>query len=309
MKQLYLPFRGGFWGAICSLLLLIGCSNGDSVVTSPDTGAQPAPSTTIVLPVSSPMRIADFDPDTLLVSDARSNAVHFIDKATLEVDRSIKIAGRPTGVAHLGGLLFVGNKTTGSVEALNLNGELQFYLGKEGDFPQVNDLAVDEAAGTVYVLDTQLGAIKAFKATDGLPTGLVISGLPLVRPTALTVDASDGRLLVSDYGPDPRILFFDSSGAELDTAHISGTTAGFSMPQGLCIDAAGNLFLAEARLGEVLVVDASNNLVTTIGSRGIGEGELLYPLDVFVDPLTRDLFVTDNQNGRISAFVGGGVVP
>jgi len=308
-------------------LLLIGCSDVNNGVTSTDQApgekinpptsptipptapSEPSAQSALVLPISSPMRMAGLDTDTLLISDTSSNAIHLVDKSTLEVERSIRFSGRATGIAHFNGLLFVGNKTTQSVDAIDLDGVVQFQLGSQGDFPQVNDLAVDESAGLVYVLDTELVAIKAFHATDGSYAGLTISGLPMIRPTALAVDQTDGRLLVSDYGPEPKVVVFDSNGAEIAADGFTGAVLGFSMPQGLFVDDHQNVYLAEARLGEVLVINADKVLVTSFGTRGIAEGELLYPLDVFVDSVTRDIFVADNQNSRITVFLGGGVVP
>jgi len=292
--------------AALALALLGACSESNtSVATTPDAPA----ATPLVLPVSSPMRLTGLDAQTLLVSDTRSNALHLVDAASLAVERSIRLAGRPSGVAQFNGRIFVGNRTTGRVDVLELDGTVLFHLGDPGEFPQVNDLAIDERSGTVYVLDTSTAVVKAYRTSDGAATGVTLSAPPLLRPTALAVDPSDGRVLVSDYGPVPQVLAFSDSGAPLTADTILGSAVGFSMPQGLYVDENHNVYLTEARIGEVLVIDPAKVLVKSLGNRGITEGELLYPLDVFVDPVRRDVYVTDNQNRRISAFLGGGVSP
>jgi len=293
-------------GALMLLTLVAGCDNSTSV---PTHSTPP-----LILSVSSPYRMVEFDADSLLVSDARTNAVHFIDKSSLMPTKSLRVSGRPSGIAHFSNLLYVGNLTTGSVDVVDTDGTFQFHLGgSQGLFQQVNDISIDQSAGLVYVLDSQAALIRTYNANDGSDTGLVIGSGVLARPTALEVDQIDGRILVSDYGasptPIPQIRVFNSDGSGATADPILGSTVGFSMPQGLFVDSDQNLFLAEARTSEVRITDSGYNYVQSVGSRGVGEGELYYPLDVFVDDSTKDVFVTDNQNRRITVYLGGGTVP
>ena len=49
--------------------------------------------------------------------------------------------------------------------------------------------------------------------------------------------------------------------------------------------------------------------VKNIGERGTDIGQLFYPLDVFVDDVSKDVFVTDNRNGRVTVFRSEGAMP
>ena len=82
----------------------------------------------------------------------------------------------------------------------------------------------------------------------------------------------------------------------------------FSTPQGLWVTSSNQLFVADALSGQIKIFNLINKEAgVPLGSLGINEGELHYPLDVLVDEATNDVYVADNQNGRITVFVGGGV--
>jgi len=54
---------------------------------------------------------------------------------------------------------------------------------------------------------------------------------------------------------------------------------------------------------------ADKKQVKVLGALGTGDGQLRYPLDVVVDTVTKDVFVADNGNRRITVFRAGGVLP
>ncbi len=292
------------FGILMLLVFIAGCND-----------SSPVPSSTsppLTLAISSPYRIVDFDADTLLVSDAGTNAIHYLDKSTLVPNRSVKFFGRPSGIGHYGSFLLVGNMTTGSVDVLDAEGNFQFYLGGSKElFQKVADLSIDQSAGLVYVLDAEAALVRVYNAEDGTDTGLVIGSGTLIRPTAIEVDQGDGRLMVSDYGPDPQLRVFDNTGSPIIGADpVLGSVVGFSMPQGIFFDARENVFLVEARSGEILVMDSNHNLVKALGTPpDPSERVHYYPLEVFVDDANQDVFLTDNQNKRIVVYRGGGTIP
>jgi DNA-binding beta-propeller fold protein YncE len=226
------------------------------------------------------------------------------------------VASRPTGVVFAFGQLFVGTGT-GSVEVLDPYGQRLYFLGgKQGAFGRVADLAVDEGAGLLYILDSLNKSIIVYQA-NGSPAGYEIGNGILQQPAGLTIDPSTGDLIVSDFGSpggSASVRVFDSAGNQLTT--IGGTTGGgmfggtrFSTPQGLYADGMGNLYLIDARSGEVQAYEiATGTQLYTLGSLGSGFEELFYPLDVYVDPLNRDVYVTDQGNDRIMVFQEGGVI-
>jgi YVTN family beta-propeller protein len=297
----------------------------------PDTPPTPLPET---LALSSPARIAEFDAEHLLVSDYESNYIYIVDKTTLQPTAKIKVQGKSTGIAMVDGKIFVGNRTLRSVDVFDLQGNLLYRLGSgKAEFQQINDVAVDTTRRVVYALDTKGKCIKRFNL-DGNPVTPDIGGGILQQPTALAVDLDTGNILVSEFGNPgipgvlkndslqvlPCIQIFDPSGTRIKTisgATVSGGSMGmpatlnttFSTPQGLYIDN-NDLYLVDTLSATIRVYNLETFLlIKAFGVRGTGPGELFYPLDVVVDNMSKDVFVTDNRNIRVTVFRGEGVTP
>ena len=300
----------GFLVVLCGGALLFGCSGGGSDSDGgSDSGSDPGQAEAYV--VTSPVRISEFDAQTLLVSDANTQKVLLVDKQTLEPTDGFKVAGKPSGVVFADNQFFVGNSTNGSVDVFNRAGRLVRRLGERGQFGLVNDLAINRALGLIYVLDAKTRLVSLFQL-DGTAVG-TIGPEPMTRPTALTIDGT-GRLIVSDFG-NPANGSFSARPVSLQVFNAAG---GFShsinvgtnentTPQGLFADTT-YVYMANARSGEVKVFNIDTAAqVLTLGTLGVGAGELFYPLDVYVDALTSEVFVTDHKNQRITVYPGGGL--
>jgi DNA-binding beta-propeller fold protein YncE len=269
------------------------------------TAAESAGGSTIEL--VSPARIARAGA-VLYVTDYRQSAVIMVNTTGLKPLRSFPIAGSPLAVAWHRGQVYVGNETTGHIEVYNPAGKHVADLG--GTVTRPNDMAFDDRSGALFVVDGGDSSLKVFDR-DGALTQTITSQ-DLVNPTGIVLDADRGEIYVSDYG-DPalkypaRVLVFDYAGNLLRT--LPGRTGGFSRPQGMALDG-GHVFLADGLIGKVLVLDSSTGTVLkSLGSFGTDPGQLMLPLDVTVDPLTKDVYVTNNRLGRIERFPGGGIVP
>ncbi|HEX5711931.1 MAG TPA: hypothetical protein VFX85_01305 [Solirubrobacterales bacterium] len=125
-------------------------------------------------------------------------------------------------------------------------------------------LAIDEAAGRLYMRDSGAGSIKAFDLTSGELVGELttedIPGLPFGSqmeprgPVAVdnTGGATQGQVYVSALKPGGesigRVYVFDASGAYLSTLEGTGTPQGFfaGAPWGLAVDGAGQLLVSDA---------------------------------------------------------------
>ncbi len=266
--------------------------------------------------IGSPVRLTAIAEGNLLVTDHNAQAVHMMNKATLKVLRSFPIKGRPLGIAWTRGRIYVGNETTGAVEVYNRAGKWLFDLGgAKGIIKEPTDIAVDEALGRVFVVDGDEKNIKVYDLQGaGLYTiaGAASGAGQLVNPTGIALDTRRGEIVVSDYGDtnfaySGRLCLFDYAGNVV--GEIAGKAGGFSRPQGLTVDE-GRIFLADGMLGQVLIFDRETGAkVKTLGSFGSGPGQLMLPLDVVVDPLSKDVFVTNNRLKRIEVFTGGGLLP
>ncbi len=265
----------------------------------------------------SPARIAAIeDGGPLLVTDYNTQSVCMVNRTTLAVLRCFAVEGRPLAVAWAGGRVYVGNETAGSVEVYNLGGKWQFDLGgAKGTVKQPSGMAVDEQSSKAFVVDGAEKDIKVFDLGGGLLYtigGDLWGEGKLVNPTAVAVDSARGEVLVSDYG-DPagffpaRIKIYDFAGNYI--REISGRTGGFSRPQGLSVDD-DHVFVTDGVLGQVIVFDrTSGGKLKTLGAFGTNPGQLMLPLDVLVDPSTKDVFVVNNRPGRVELFEEGGLLP
>jgi DNA-binding beta-propeller fold protein YncE len=184
------------------------------------------------------------------------------------------------------------------------------------------DLAVDERERLVFVLDAGAMDVKVFTYQGRLQQ--VFSGPGagpglLLNPTGIAVDPLRGEILVSEFGDsdggDAAIEIFDYAGNAVDQISgagrcgFFGCSGGFSRPQGVAVDAAGQIYLADMLLAQVLIFDrATKKIVNTLGGRDAGPPELRVPLDVALGA-GGDVFVTSNRTGSVEVFRSGGTQP
>lgn len=321
---------------IASGLFLYGCSENNPATST--SGVQQLSPQTETLLVTSPARFSEYDSSTLIVCDYNSATLVLIDKTSLESVGGFKLKGKPLGAVFASGRFFVANRTAQSVDVYNADGVFQYSFGSgAGLFQKVNDLAHDPSLSLIYVLDAGAAVVRVFDY-EGQEASYSIGNGLLLHPTALTVDTYTGELLVSDFGNhddiSPQVFIFDSNGTQVNpmvasapvvspmmsltppTAPATGFSGNFSSPQGLIIDypqgGSGErlLFLVDSRAGDVHGYQLSDGTqVVSLGTLGTEVGELFYPLDVHVDPSSRDVFVADHRNGRVTVYREGGVLP
>lgn len=72
-------------------------------------------------------------------------------------------------------------------------------------------------------------------------------------------------------------------------------------PKGVAVDAAGQIYIADAGNARIVVLDANGTLVRVIGKRGTGNGQFQQPFGVAVDA-RGTIFVLDTGNRRVQVF-------
>ena len=193
-------------------------------------------------------------------------------------------------------------------------------------------VAVD-AAGTIYFADggdhtvrkvntggivtTIAGGSGQAGSSDG--TG---SNARFIYPYAIAVDGS-GNLFVTDIG-DHTIRKITAGGSVTTVAGSvgvagsldgSGTAAQFNYPQGIAVDAAGNIFVGDSNNNTIRKISASG-VVTTFagvaGQPGIADGtgaaaRFNYPSGLAVDA-AGNVYVADHGNSAIRKITSGGTV-
>lgn len=203
-----------------------------------------------------------------------------------------------------------GSGTSGSTDATGTAASFSFPAG----------LAVD-ASGNVYVADN--GNNKIRKITPaGVVTTIAGSGVAgttngtgtaatFSSPYGITIDAS-GNLFVSDAGghkirkitPAGVVTTFAGSGA-VGSADATGTAATFNQPNGLTIDGASNIYVADYGNNKIRQI-TSAGVVTTYAGTGVAGSNngattvatFYLPTGVIADA-SGFVYVADQSNNKI----------
>jgi len=289
------------------VLVVSGCpaaaggAHGFMVATFAGSGA-PGPIPGGVQPLDAPAALALGPAGILYVADARNQDVRTIDPS--------------------GGIRWLAGGAAGAGYADGPPGAARFLL-PEG-------IAVS-GAGLVYVADTHNNRIRTVDASGDVATlaGDGTAGwrdgpgatAEFFAPHGLALDAI-GNLYVADT-LDHRIRKLDASGNVSTVAGSGvagfadgpGAAAQFSAPEGVAVDAAGNVYVADTGNDRIREIDPGGT-VTTLAGNGAAAGcadgpgvsaELYRPASVAVDA-TGQLFFADTGNHRICRLDPSGSV-
>ena len=218
-----------------------------------------------------------------------------------------------------------GTQGYGGDNALATNAKLYFPTG----------VAVDNA-GNLYIADAISNRVRMVSASTGVITTVAGNGYgagqgrggytgdkglatsaELNNPTGVVVDAA-GNLFIAD-NRNSAIRMVAATGGVITTVAGTGVsgytgaygpaaTAELDNPYGVALDAAGNLYIADAHNNVIRKVDAFSGVITTIAGAGAGgyigdngpatAAELDQPYSVTADG-AGNLFIADSYNSVI----------
>jgi DNA-binding beta-propeller fold protein YncE len=159
--------------------------------------------------------------------------------------------------------------------------------------PETQDVYVsDRSTSKIYIYDAKGTYLRAF-APKGNLNGKF-------QPLGLAFGA-DGTLYATDVrGPDAkthRVVSFATDGTVLRSM---GTPGQLSFPNGIVVDAHGNIEVSDSNNGRLVVFNVAGKMLSTI-SRGVGEGDLGLPRGAAVDESGR-LFVADTADHMVRVY-------
>lgn len=209
--------------------------------------------------------------------------------------------------------------------------------GLAADFQSAGRIATTSDGNTIYVADTGNHVIRRISLStstvDIVAGTLGQSGFQgegvdaktalLSSPADVTLDAAGTNIFIADTGNN-RIRKVNLGSGLITTA--AGSTAGgqdgaiatatFNQPQGVAVDSAGNIYVADTANHRVRKITVSNNTVSTLAGDQFNEpgfagdgtaasnSQLTSPRDVAVDSFNNRVYIADSGNHRIRVIQG-----
>jgi sugar lactone lactonase YvrE len=217
---------------------------------------------------------------------------------------------------------------TVSTLAGSTEGFMNATIGTEAQFYKPTDVAVD-AVGNVYVADYDNHKIRKISPAGAVTTlaggnqgflDATGTAAQFNNPYGIALDAA-GNVYVADYGNHkirkitPAGLVTTVAGTTRGFADGAGLTAAkFNNPNGLAVDTAGNVYVADYGNNRIRKISPTGDVSTLAGSdsRGFldatGTAALFSsPYDVDID-VTGNVYVADYDNRKIRKITPLGVV-
>jgi uncharacterized protein (TIGR03437 family) len=256
----------------------------------------------------------------------------------------------PAGLAFdSAGNMYIADAANSRIRKVAADGTITTFAGT-GDFGFFGDTnvatkagmnrpygVIADKAGNIYIADAYNDAVRKVLASSGTMTTVAgtgqeglggdgggATGALLDTPTALVLDAA-GNLYIADtnnnrirkVGTDGNISTFAGTGEAASSGDGGpATSAAMNRPEGLALDGAGNLYIADTASHRVRKV-SPDGTITTVAGNGTGgfqgdggpatEASLYYPKGIVVDP-SGNLYIADWLNSRIRMVTPDGII-
>lgn len=211
--------------------------------------------------------------------------------------------GVPAGIAYRDGVLYICDTARKAVHKWNLSTGRASLIGVDGDGALSNpvDVAVD-AAGTVYVADSERGEIVVLDPSGRRTGRLVPPDRDAYRPVA--VAARGAKLYAADVVAHAVDVYTD--GSHVTTCGGPGNELGkFYFPMGVATGPSGSLIVSDMMNARAQVLNSSCKATLSMGQPGNRYGDMGKPKHVAVGP-DGTIFVADAEFARIQLFNADG---
>ena len=225
----------------------------------------------------------------------------------------------PFGIAvDSKGLVYVADQKVGAIFIFNPDTHDTELIrnGYEAHFGWINGLAIDDD-DRLFVSDGKMHRVMIFNAKHEVD-GQVTEGL--MDPVGIAIDTANRFLYVVDTQQD-QVLVFDADTNKLlrrigtpGKNHYLTTPGDFGAPQGVAVDADGNVYVADTLNDRVEIFDADGAFISTFGKAGDGPGYFARPKGIAVDgdghiwvaDEMQDRLQVFNKEGRLLTYIGQG---
>jgi ABC-type Fe3+ transport system permease subunit/DNA-binding beta-propeller fold protein YncE len=162
-----------------------------------------------------------------------------------------------------------------------------------------------DAAGRVIVIEPHYSRVNHFSVTGKLEFQWGTFGTnqgQITFPRAAAIN-SRGEICLSEYGQSERVQRFSQDGSQYlgGFGRAGQGTGEFNRPEGLCVDAADRILVADSCNHRIQVFAPDGRFLRSFGSPGRHLGELSYPYDIRLDAAGRR-YVCEFGNSRIQVF-------
>ncbi len=200
--------------------------------------------------------------------------------------------------------VYVTDTVQNRVVVFDPQGEFVMGIGERGRFGRPVGIAVNDALGRVYVVDTRKHSVMVFKKEDGAFLfefgGRGTEDGRFNFPTNVALDR-DGNVYVMDTF-NWRVEIFDADGKFLGKFGGVGSGFGqFSKPKGIGVDSEGHIYVADAAFNNVQIFDRQGQLLLFFSEFGNRAGQLWLPAGLAIDSQDR-IYVADQYNKRINIY-------
>ena len=221
------------------------------------------------------------------------------------------IGSRGAGVGELNKPRSVALDASDNLYVVDMTGRVQKFSpdGKfilEWQMPQIEKgkpkgMCRDKA-GDIVLVEPHYSRVNFFSATGALTAQFGVKGTNVGQfgmPRAAAVN-SRGELYVCEYTDSERVQRFTARGEKCLGAwgHLGDKPGEFSRAEGLGVDAADNIYVADSCNHRIQVFSRDGNFLRQYGHAGAGAGEFSYPYDVRLDAAGLQ-FVCEFGNSRI----------